>query len=98
MNKKQTPEDVAVKRLSMITPLLEEGLDPARIVELKKEISEDHDLSYRSISRYLEAYQNEGFGGLKPKTEYSTFRNQRVRRLVPMAPDRGSSGSGTEPS
>jgi len=77
MNKKQTPEDVAAKRLSMITPLLEADLDPARMVELKKKISEAHECSYRSISRYLQAYQREGFGGLKPKTGYK--RNQDLQ-------------------
>jgi len=70
MNKTQTPEDLASKRLMMITPLLEEGLDPSRIIELKKRISEDHHLSYRSVSRYYEAYLKEGFAGLKPKRSY----------------------------
>jgi transposase InsO family protein len=78
MNKKQTPEDVAAKRLSMITPLLEADLDPARMVELKKNISEAHECSYRSISRYLQAYQREGFGGLKPKTGYKRTQDLQV--------------------
>lgn len=70
MNKTQTSEEVASRRLMMITPLLEEGLDPSRIIELKKRISEDNNLSYRSISRYYETYLKEGFAGLKPKRSY----------------------------
>ncbi|MBS7528868.1 DDE-type integrase/transposase/recombinase, partial [Fusibacter paucivorans] len=71
MNKKQTPDDVAAVRLRMITPLLDEHLDTSQLIELKKKISEDNNLSYRSISRYLEAYTRDGFVGLKPKTGYT---------------------------
>jgi transposase InsO family protein len=74
MNKQQTPDDVAATKLRMITPLMDESLDASQIIELKKKISEENNISYRSISRYLEAYQQEGFAGLKPKTGYK--RNQ----------------------
>lgn len=70
MNKTQTPDDIAATRLQMITPLLDESLDANQIIELKKKISEDNNLSYRSVSRYLAAYRTEGFAGLKPKTGY----------------------------
>jgi len=40
-NKPQIPEDVASKRLRIILPLLDETLDPARRIELKKKIGED---------------------------------------------------------
>lgn len=70
MNKTQTIEDVASQRLQMITPLLEDGLDHAQVVELKKKICETHNLSYRSISRYHKAYLEKGFSGLKPNRGY----------------------------
>lgn len=76
MNKTQTPDDVAAARLQMITPLLDESLDASEVVELKKKISEDKDLSYRSVSRYLNTYLTEGFAGLKPKTGYKRTSNQ----------------------
>lgn len=38
MNTETKREDVAAKRLILITPLLEEGLDIAKITVLKKEI------------------------------------------------------------
>ena len=37
-NKPQIPEDVASKRLRIISPLLDETLDSAKIIELKKKI------------------------------------------------------------
>jgi len=76
MNKTQTPDDVAASRLQMITPLLDESLDASMVVELKKKISEDNNLSYRSVSRYLDAYKTQGFAGLKPKTGYKRTSNQ----------------------
>lgn len=70
MNKIQTPEDLAGKRFMMITPLLEESLDESARIALKKKISAENDISYRTITRYLQAYKDEGFEGLKPKTSY----------------------------
>ena len=70
MNKKETPESVAGKRLVMITPLLNENIGKGEISVLKKQICEHHDISYRTLSRYLQAYIEFGFDGLKPKTGY----------------------------
>ena len=68
MQTKNKPEEVAAKKMVIITPLLEDGLDPQRIIELKKELSEKYKVSYRTITRYLEAYRSNGFNGLKPVT------------------------------
>lgn len=76
MNKTQTPDDIAAARLRMLTPLLDEHLDASQIIELKKKISDDNNLSFRSISRYLSAYLEDGFVGLKPKTGYKRDSNQ----------------------
>lgn len=70
MNKTKTSEDVASQRMIMITPLLEDGLDHAQIVELKKKIADDNNISYRTVGRYLAAYEEDGFFGLRPKTSY----------------------------
>lgn len=64
---KQNAEELAAKRMVMIMPLLDDSLDPRSIVELKKKLAEQHELSYRTISRYYDAYLKEGFEGLKPK-------------------------------
>lgn len=76
MNKTQTPDDIAAARLRMLTPLLDERLDASQIIELKKKISDDNNLSFRSISQYLSAYLEDGFVGLKPKTGYKRDSNQ----------------------
>lgn len=62
--------------MMMIMPLLKDDLDESQVVELKKKISEDNDISYRTVSRYLAAYQEEGFSGLKPKVCYKRPSNK----------------------
>jgi transposase InsO family protein len=63
-------DDIAAERMQMIMPLLEENLPYADVVEKKKEIARKYLVSYRTVGRYLEAYQKEGFEGLKPKAGY----------------------------
>lgn len=70
MKKQKSPEDAATQRMLLIMPLLEEGLDPQRLIELKKQISEKNQLSYRTISRYHAAYEENGFEALKPQISY----------------------------
>lgn len=70
MNKKETPESIAGKRLVMITPLLDENIGKSEISVLKKQICEKYDISYRTLSRYHQAYLEFEFEGLKPKTGY----------------------------
>jgi hypothetical protein len=64
---KQKSEAVAEECLKLISPLLEPGLDRALVIERKKEIVKKHSVSYRTVGRYLQAYQEHGFEGLKPK-------------------------------
>lgn len=70
MSKTNLQEETAARRMQLITPLLDPNLDPQSVIEMKKRISEQERISYRTISRYLEAYQQEGFNGLKPKLSY----------------------------
>lgn len=76
MNKQTSPEDIASKRMMMLAPLLEEGLDEQSVIDIKKRIAKDHDLSYRTVSRYHQAYLVEGFQGLKPKSGYKRPSNK----------------------
>ena len=57
----------AAARMMVIAPLLDESLDQRSIIELRKKLSEQHSISYRTISRYHESYLASGFDGLKPK-------------------------------
>ncbi len=72
----KTPEDRATKRMLMIMPLLEEGIDQSELVNRKKKIVEQNNVSYRTISRYHEAYLKNEFEGLKPKATHT--KNQHA--------------------
>lgn len=61
-------DDAALERFQMIAPLLDESLDHAKRVQLRQRIADSNDLSYKTIKRYDEAYQRDGFEGLKPKS------------------------------
>ena len=65
MDKKANQTERATKRMLMIMPLLEDGLDRHLLVQRQKEIAEKHRVSYRTVGRYLEAYRDKGFDGLK---------------------------------
>lgn len=60
-------EEIAVYRMQLLAPLLEEGLDPAKVRQLRDRICEQTGLSDRSIRRYTARYRDGGFNGLKPK-------------------------------
>jgi transposase InsO family protein len=60
-------EEIAVQRFQLLSPLLAEGLDAAKLRELKAQVCKETGLSERTVRRYLSKYRNEGFGGLKPQ-------------------------------
>ncbi|MFD0717270.1 DDE-type integrase/transposase/recombinase [Paenibacillus sp. GCM10027626] len=67
MKDQKKAEAIAAERVQLLSPLLAEGLDPAKARELKVRICEQTGLSERTLRRYLAKYREEGFGGLKPK-------------------------------
>lgn len=69
MKDKQKAEEIASQRVQLLSPLLAEGLDPAKAKELKAQICEQTGLSERTLRRYLERYRQEGFSGLKPMSK-----------------------------
>lgn len=69
MKDKQKAEEIAAQRVQLLSPLLAEGLDPAKVKELKAQICEQTGLSERTLRRYLERYRQEGFSGLKPMSK-----------------------------
>lgn len=64
-------DETALQRFQIIAPLLDETLDPAKRIALRKQIAEQENLSYKTIKRYDDAYQADGFEGLKPKARSS---------------------------
>ena len=71
--KKQNSDEAALKKYTMILPLLDENLDPASAHELRISIAEKNDISERTVRRYVSTYREKGFDGLKPaeRTYYS---------------------------
>lgn len=61
----------ALRRFQMIAPLVADGMDPARRIELRREIALKHDVSERTVRRYETAYGNNAFEGLKPVSRVS---------------------------
>lgn len=70
-------EAEALHRFQLIAPLLDEGLDDARKLQLRKKIASDNDISVRSVYRYEKAYREGQFAGLLP----SSRKKQRVQNL-----------------
>lgn len=67
MKDQKKAEEIAAARMQMLSPLLAEGLDPAKAREIKAQICEQNGISDRTLRRYLAQYGSDGFSGLKPK-------------------------------
>ncbi len=70
-------EEEAFRRYQMISPLLQEDLDDAKKLQLRRQIAEKNGLSVRSIYRYEKAYREGSFSGLKPEGR----KKQRTQQL-----------------
>lgn len=56
----------ALKRFQLIAPLLDEGLDDGKRLQLREEIAEKNGISKRSLYRYEKKYREGEFEGLRP--------------------------------
>ena len=56
----------ALERYTLIAPLLEGSLDPAKRLQMREDIASRTGISLRSLYRYEAAFKKEGFSGLKP--------------------------------
>lgn len=78
-------EKVATERLELISPLLAEGLDPAKAKQLKEQICTQTGISERTIRRHMARYRDEGFAGLKPKGKTSVSKEAIAPELLEQA-------------
>lgn len=69
MRDQKKAEEIATQRMQLLSPLLAEDLDPARVRQIKTQIHEQTGISERTLRRYLAQYRGEGFGGLRPKSK-----------------------------
>ena len=80
MKDQRKPEEMAVNRHKIIAPIIaamEEKTDAAKLLLLRKEACEQYGVSRRTLKRWLDAYEQNGFDGLKPM--------ERSARLAPGA-------------
>lgn len=78
MKDQRKAEDIAVERMQLISPLLADGLDPAKMKQIKTVICEQSGISERSLRRYISQFRSEGFHGLKPKGKASKPNKEAV--------------------
>ena len=87
---KQWQEQEALSRFQLIAQLLQEDLDDAKRLQLRKQIAQDNDISVRSIYRYEKAYREGQFAGLKPATREKR-RSQKLPKTLIFCLSRRSS-------
>ena len=81
MKDSRKSEEVAVNRHKIIAPIMaamEENADTAKLVLLKTEASEQNGIHRRTLGRWIDAYQQHGFEGLKP-----AGRDGEARSTIP---------------
>ena len=72
-------DEIAAQRVQLLSPLLADGLDSAKAMQIKTQICEQSGISERTLRRYLSQYKEEGFAGLKPKGK----GQQRTEDAIP---------------
>jgi transposase InsO family protein len=74
MNDTRKAEEIAVNRHKIIAHIMaamEENADAAKIMMLKNEACEQNGIHRRTLGRWIDAYQQRGFEGLKPMARES---------------------------
>lgn len=83
MKDKKKADEIATQRMQLLAPLLAEGLDDAKAMKIRKQISEQTGLSDRTLRRYVSQYHSEGFMGLRPKGKISDIsREEAVPKCI----------------
>ena len=80
MKDQRKAEEIAAGRVQLLSPLLADGLDPAKARQLKVALCEQSGLSDRTLRRYLAQYREDGFSGLLPKGK-GRKQKERISRI-----------------
>ncbi len=67
MKDRKKAEEIATQRLQILSPMLVEGIDSAKVRQIREQVCTETGLSERTLRRYLSNYHQEGFSGLIPK-------------------------------
>ena len=72
-------DEKALARFQLISPLFDSAFDPARKIQLRKDLAAQTGLSEKTLRRYEAAYREGGFTGLKPQ-DRTKHRSQALPR------------------
>lgn len=81
----QKSEEIAVNRYKIIAPIvaaMEEKTDAAKLVLLKNAVCEQNGIHRRTLGRWLDAHEQNGFEGLKPVDRSSKKRGSIPDELI----------------
>lgn len=78
----ENADDVATKRLEILGPLLYGEPDQAKRTQLIRQISEQEEISERTLRRWLFAYEQEGYQGLLPKSKSGGGKTSSVTEEI----------------
>jgi len=82
MESNRSPEEIAIERFKIISPILsaiDEKADQGKIGLLKSETCGQAGISRKTLARWLNRYAQNGFDGLK----YQGTTTTRIKRLIP---------------
>lgn len=82
MGKSQKADDVATKRIEILSPLLYGEVDLGKRALLLRQISEQEGISERTLRRWLFLYQHDGYQGLLPKSKPGNTNSSVTERIV----------------
>lgn len=75
-------EEVAADRLKIISPLLDPTIDKAKRQDLKEQLSAQYNVNERTLRRWINQYNADGFEGLKPKAPSTSGKTKIPEELV----------------
>lgn len=82
MKDKDRSEEIAANRMQLIAPLLTEGLDVSKAMQLRRQICEANGISDRTVRRYQAQYQAGGYNNLKPKSKQHHSEKEAIPQKV----------------
>lgn len=78
-------EEIAANRLQIITPLLDPSLDKAKHQTIKESISIQYGVNERTIRRWINLYNENGFDGLKPQRSSLSGKSKLPEEIIDAA-------------
>ena len=85
MKDRKKAEGTGETRMKIIAPLLAPNLSSSDITKLKKKISEEYEISVRTLERYCRSYLEGGFEGLLPQGKGTEVKYKIPKELVDAA-------------